>query len=586
MPQLSDTSLQDTPDADGVPSELHQLWQRRSASQTDTDLSVRAAIPQWTRTIKVMIQADNSRRARLERLTLALVHGVVIDVDAEPRAVRLDNTVLVAQRLDLCKERLKHYADIDALEELSEAPPLLQPLHVVVRPGKKDRLVIDLSRNLNDELQCDSFSLPVFEQAVLASSPCCFYGKMDLSDCFLSFDVHPDSRRFLAFELDGKFYRWKRLPFGLKVSPFWCNEFLSVVDFAIKARGVRHLRYCDDYLFLGDSREDILHAFRVAREVLASHGLRVNEAKTEGPLQRIVFLGLGLDSVAQESFVPQDKRTECIGLLKRSHKILSNGECLNRQGVQSLVGKLSFVSAVLPGARPFFRHLIAASAHLPHRRSIVRSSPGLLEDLEMWTHILQAWKSGRSNWPRDEPEIEFFHDASKAKGVGGFGFFLAQLPPGVQLSLPHEFTHGHGFAGIFPPEVLAAHSIQWAELYAMAYCLALYGPYLRDRSVLLRSDNLADVYIVNKMKTRKDDLLVLLRAIYSTAAFYNIRLRVKHVRGENNDLADLLSRAEFHLHRTRVLVAGHPYTSIHYILSSSFLLPVHPQLPATIRSSC
>ena len=51
--------------------------------------------------------------------------------------------------------RATHEPLLDALEELSEAPPLLQPLHVVVWPGKKDRLVIDLSHNLNDERQCN-----------------------------------------------------------------------------------------------------------------------------------------------------------------------------------------------------------------------------------------------------------------------------------------------------------------------------------------------------------------------------------------------------------------------------------------------
>jgi hypothetical protein len=447
-------------------------------------------------------------------------------------------------------------------------------------------LVIDLSRNLNDELSCDSFSLPSFQQAVLASSPCCFYGKMDLSDCFLSFDVHPDSRRYLAFELDGKFYRWKKLPFGLKTSPFWCEEFLHVIDFAIKARGVHHIRYVDDFLFIGASREEILHAFRVAREVLAAHGLRVNEAKTEGPAQQIVFLGLGLDSVLQESFVPHDKRSECIGLLKSSLRTLARGKELTRQAVQSLVGKLSFISAVLPGSRPFFRRLIDASTRLPHRKSLVRGSPALREDLEMWKHILQSWTSGKGAWPRKEPEIEFYHDASKdSKGVGGFGFFLAPLPAGVQLHLPLELTHGNGFAGHFEPEVLREHSIQWAELFAMAYSLAAYGPYLRDRSVLLWSDNMADVFIVNRQRTSKADLLVLLRAIYSTAAFYNIRLRVQHVPGVRNELADLLSRAKLHLHRTRVHLPGHASTSMHFIHSSSFQLPARPQLPAVVLSS-
>jgi hypothetical protein len=249
-----------------------------------------------------VLQADGSRRARLEKLTLALLHGIVVDVDKEPKAVRLSNTPAVLRRSDMCAERLKHYDAIGALEELSEAPDLVQPLHVVVKAGKKDRLVIDLSRNLNDELSFDTFHLPHFRQAVNMSSSCCFYGKMDLSDCFLSFDIHPDSRKYLAFELNGKFYRWKRLPFGLKTSPFWCEEFLGVIDFTLRARGVRHMRYVDDYLIYGDTPQEVENAFRIIREVVTAHGLRLNEEKTEGPKQRIIFLGLGLDSVTQECF--------------------------------------------------------------------------------------------------------------------------------------------------------------------------------------------------------------------------------------------------------------------------------------------
>jgi len=435
----------------------------------------------------------------------------------------------------MCKERLKHYDDIGALEHLSEKPALLQPLHVVVRENKKDRLVIDLSRNLNDELSTPQFNLPHFREAVALSSPCCWYGKMDLSDCFLSFDIHPDSRRYLAFELDGKFYRWKRLPFGLSSSPYWCEEFLGVIDFALRAqlpKHVRHLRYVDDYLFISDSRAGITEAFAIARRVLAAHGLRVNEAKTEGPLQRIIFLGLGLDSTLQESWVPEDKLGECRNLLKKSLKqIQVDGRLLVRKDVQSLVGKLSFISAVLPGARPFFRALITHSSRLPSRFSPLVRSADLVPDLDMWLHILRHWTTGSCKWPSDEPEVEFVHDACRASDVGGFGFYIKDLPPGMVLHLPHELTPGHGFAGDFDVTgELLANSIQWAELFAIAYCLTLYGPYLRGRAVLLWSDNMADVYIINRQGTRCPTLLALLRAIYSTAAHYHIRIRALHIR--------------------------------------------------------
>ena len=34
----------------------------------------------------------------------------------------------------------------------------VQPLHVIIKPDKKPRMVIDLSRNLNDHLQYEYFS--------------------------------------------------------------------------------------------------------------------------------------------------------------------------------------------------------------------------------------------------------------------------------------------------------------------------------------------------------------------------------------------------------------------------------------------
>jgi hypothetical protein len=148
------------------------------------------------------------------------------------------NTPAVLRRLAICKDQLKHYDHIGAFEHLSEKPALLQPLHVVVRENKTDRLVIDLSRNLNDELSAPQFNLPHFQEAVELSSQCCWYGKCICLTVFYHL-TYPDSRRFLAFELDGKFYRWKRLPFRLMSSPFWCEEFLGVIELLRAARKLR-----------------------------------------------------------------------------------------------------------------------------------------------------------------------------------------------------------------------------------------------------------------------------------------------------------------------------------------------------------
>ena len=49
------------------------------------------------------------------------------------------------------------------------------------------------------------------------------------------------------------------------------------------------------------------------------HGLVVNHDKTEGPSQSITFLGLGIDSVNQVTFVPDDKVGELLQLAGDMH---------------------------------------------------------------------------------------------------------------------------------------------------------------------------------------------------------------------------------------------------------------------------
>ena len=318
---------------------------------------VQQNMAQWNLTINSMMNEPSSDRNELQRVRSALGSGVLLDLTGKPELVRLPNTPAVRRNPTLCKERVAYYMDIGALEALSEKPELLQPLHVVERPGRKARMVLDLSRNLNDLIEYEAFHMQSIRSLVKLSSPGSYYGKMDLSDCFLSFPVHPDSRQYLAFELEGDHYQFKRLPFGLCSSPIWTERFLSCIDFALRKAGVTHVRYCDDFCFMASSPVELTAMMNTARSIFASHGLVENPDKTEGPAQSITFLGLGIDSISQRLYVPSDKVEE---LLQLSGDMASRDTTRLRH-LQSLVGKFSFVASVLPGARPFFRRLIDAT---------------------------------------------------------------------------------------------------------------------------------------------------------------------------------------------------------------------------------
>src|SRR5256885_3482609 len=181
----------------------------------------------------------------------AIEYGVKIELFEEPPTLRFGNTKALRTNESVAVDRLKEYDLIGAIECLPAEPAIVQPLHIVIKDDRKPRLVLDLSRNLNEWLDLKQLKYEDLDVAVAMSTPMCWYGKHDLSDCYLSFPVHMESRKYLSFALRDKYYRFTRLPFGLSTAPRTCTLLLDVVSYELRRRGVKHVRYLDDFLYIG-----------------------------------------------------------------------------------------------------------------------------------------------------------------------------------------------------------------------------------------------------------------------------------------------------------------------------------------------
>jgi hypothetical protein len=224
------------------------------------------------------------------------------------------------------------------------------------------------------------------------------------------------------------------------------------------------------------------------------------------------------------------------------------------------------VAAVLPGARPFYGHLIDATRHLKSKYMTVPVSACVREDLAIWMLFLQQW-NGRAPWTTHHPFV-FEHDASG----GGFGFTLASVPAGFDVeALPVELRPGHGFAGTFSDEHRhVAKNIQWGELFAIVASVALYAPLLQGHSFHLITDNQPDRDIVRRQHTNVATLRMLLRQLYITCAHHNITITIDHIPGHTNTIPDFLSRPKLHLFRKHKFFAElNTHIHIHHILSSA-----------------
>lgn len=330
-----------------------------------------------------------------------------------------------------------------------------QPLLAVVKAdgSRKARIVIDLARNFNDPIAKQPFRYASVDDAVNLSSPNCWYGKLDLSNCFLSFPLHPDVVPYFTFRFDGQLYQFTRMPFGLTTAPLVCTQLLSVVAFAIRRAIKRFVRYLDDFLFLADSREALSRALTAAQQIFADFGLVVNPSKTEGPVQSITFLGIEINSIEQTLACTADRIAELRALIRVTQPL----RVVRRRHLESLIGKLSFAAQVLPGARPFMRRLLDSlrRGRRRHRGAAVKTDPGFHADLRYWLNHLDQW-NGKHRWrtSRSAP-IVFASDAS----LDGFGFYLESVLTHVDSSSwPPALLRGVGYSGVYSPEHAALHS--------------------------------------------------------------------------------------------------------------------------------
>ena len=502
----------------------------------------------------------------LQRIRDWITEGVTLDFISEPAYIDHDNTFTVDQHADAVRERLQEYIEFEAVIPLPDDHPCpygVQPLHVIIKPDKKPRIVVDLKRNLNGHLAHELLHYSTVEDAVELSWPGCWYSKLDLSNCFLSFPLHASALPHLIVRFEGRLYQFVRLPFGLSSAPFICTELLSVVAFRLSQLGIDPLvRYLDDFLLINATAEAGEAALITTQQTFSDFGLVVNPAKTVGPEQRLAFLGILLDSQQQTLACTPERVAELSGLLAAS----AGTARMKLTALQSLIGKLQFAAQVLPGFRPFIRrmqdlssardtatwrerHARRGDRHLRfalHNAS-VRIDRGFRADVDFWQRHLLHW-NGAQRWrsARSSP-IVISTDAS----LDGFGFHMdPQTDPETIARWPVDLGAGSGFCGSYSPQDAPFHAasgdMTWCELFAVYAALSTYRAVLRDCTVLFRVDNMSSVCILLRQATRSSRLAGLLREIFAIAVESNISIDAVHRSGESNTLADFLSRPELH----------------------------------------
>ena len=351
--------------------------------------------------------------------------------------------------------------------------------------------------------------------------------KSDIEDAFRIVPIHPSNYHLLGFSWNGKYFFDRCLPMGAssscKIFEHLSQALVWMMHEKFQASGISHI--LDDFFFIGPPssgkcKQDLTNFLFLCSQI----GIPIKMEKTVLPCTCLTIYGIEVDSVEMECRLPVEK----IDKIKNKLKEVKDRRKVTLKQLQSLIGLLNYACLVVVPGRAFLRRLINLTCHISNPHHFIRLNSAARDDIKMWEQFIGSF-NGKSVFLSDlwstSDSLSMFTDAS---GTVGYAAILGS----------------NWFAQKWP-ESLQNYQIAIKELFPIVLAFELWGQTLKNRKVLIRSDNRAVVDILNKKSSKDESMMRLLRRMVLTSLDNNILFRAKHIPGKTNTIADKLSRFQF-----------------------------------------
>ena len=372
-------------------------------------------------------------------------------------------------------------------------------------------------------------------------TPGCFMAKLDLAHMYLTLGLALDSRKFFGFTNNGRFWRYKRMPFGVKLAAGVLSAFMAEVLEIARAEGVSSaIVYMDDWFIVGATYAECLKNLKVVMSILKRHGWSIEETKTTLPCQRTEFIGIELDSINMTLSIVPEKAQSVLFKFERAASMLDSGT-LTSSLVRSLAGNCMWFSSVITTGKiytfPLFKLVRDINrygvGHAGCRKLFAKS-------YVWWRETLQTWCSGLSlsanvrvvSTLHVRDSIVLQQDA----GDDGLGYFW--------VTVKDDFRRLR-FASCILPFNADCTSSTFKELSTLAWALPRH-PEWADQLIIAVFDSSASAYAVNYGSSRSEACMSLIESIYLICDANNITLVALWVPREDNTFSDMLTHICVH----------------------------------------
>lgn len=450
----------------------------------------------------------------------------------------------------------------------------LNPVFTVPKPDGSVRPVVNYSKkikgsSLNEMLKEDLctveyIKLKEITYTIQAMGVGAMMWAKDLEDGYFNIKIHPTQTKLISFMFLGLIFVPMVLVFGLSSAPLIFTVFMYYVVMAIrlndiplnyhgihKSKFIREffqkeadtfsrrnmvyfplvMYYLDD-IFGVQTPQKVWKQYDAAGTILKFLGLSAKEAKDRPPAPIQIILGLEFDTIKQEIRTPQEKVKKYKAFAKG---ILAAKKVLKKK-LFSLTGKVRHTAGQ---CRPLAAYARGIEAHgtrheWNHHINISRQ---LRIDIQFTISAMEfAAESGvKFNEllvPDEMIQFDAFTDATSV--YGGIGGYIHQPnAPWFQVAWSDLPNTQH-------------LDILWKEMAAIAVLIDIYKYKFQKKYVRIWTDNESIKWMLLKWRAplNRPDLQKLIRFIAQRCIYNHVNPWFEAIRGEENVVADKLSRFE------------------------------------------
>lgn len=450
--------------------------------------------------------------------------------------------------LELLSLALKMVQRQEVFEVPAWWPLLTSPFFKVSKKDGSSRPILDL-RWLNALLTCPSYSLPTITYVMRHIPQGSFCAVLDVKSGFTHILLDLLTSRLCCFQIAGRVFAFRCLPFGLSISPFLFSMMMNPLVQLWASKGIQSICYVDDLIVYASTAQELRKKLFTITMDLERLGITLNLKKSDlRPSQTVEYLGFRIDTQNLTLAVPTKK------LRSVRHRIrqlaTSNGYTTPRNA-QSLMGTLNHLAQVflwLPGILRPFQVQVSSAVKVALNSGLQSYQAWGTKTLFLSGESRRRLRLAASLLVPDScrsfipPQLALYTDAS----LSGFGYALPRMEEFGSCQWPQTLQI---------PLMDSLHSqelsITVLEALASLFSLQKLAPTLASSSLILFVDNLTLAQCIASGRAKTPILSTICGLIHLLASQHEIALTPIWIPTFSNTMADELSRMRPSVHGRR-----------------------------------